>query len=87
MRRPPIHEPQTVQRLIVEKEVLGHGEMRQHHPPLIDAGNAVAPGLVVANGRRRRARKPKVARIGGMKASHHSDERRLAGAIASDQRA
>ena len=86
LETPPVHESERVQRLIVEKEVFRDGQMGQHHPALVDAGDAVAPGFAIAERGRGRARKSQIASIGGMEPGQHSDERRLPRAISSDKR-
>ena len=53
---------------------------------LVDAGDPLTPSLAVGDRRRRFAPKADLAAVGLAKARQNSDERRLAGAVAPDQR-
>ena len=53
---------------------------------LVDAGDALAPSLAVGDRRRRLAAEANLAAVRLAKAGQDSDQRRLAGAVAPDER-
>ena len=47
---PPIHGPADPRRMIVQKQVFRDGQLRDHHPTLVDAGDALAPSPAIVWG-------------------------------------
>jgi len=83
---PPVDQSQAVARLVVEKEVLRHCQVRNDHPTLVDAGDPLTPAAPVAERGRRPAAEPELATAGAVEAGQQPDQRRLAGAVATNQR-
>ena len=81
----PADGPQRVSALPVQEEVLGDGQLADDRGALVDAGDLGAPGVDVAEGRRRLAREAQGSGVGRLEAGEDGHERRLAGAVASHQ--
>ena len=73
-------------RLAVDEEVLGDGEVGNDGRVLVDAGDPRPPGRAVGDRRRRLAGEADLAAVGRAQAGQDADQRRLAGAVAADQR-
>ena len=81
---PPVDEPAPG--LPVEVQVLGHRERRDHRGLLVHAGHPAPPRLPVGERWRGLAREPDLAAVRRLQAGEDRDERRLARAVAPDER-
>ena len=70
----------------VQKDVLGDAQRRDHHRALVDARDALLPRGTVTEARRGLAVQLDRPAVGLEEPGEDADERRLAGAVAADQR-
>ena len=83
---PPVDDRALTLDRPVEKDVLGHGERRHDHRPLVDACDAGEPRAAVGQARRGLAGQADGSAIGPVQAGEQRDEGRLPGTVAADQR-
>jgi len=84
-QRAPVDEA-APKRLSIDEQVFRNRQVRNDGGMLVDAGNPLAPSLAVGDRRRRFAAEANLAAVRLTKARQDSDESRLAGAVAPDQR-
>src|SRR5438874_4410558 len=70
----------------VEEDVLADAQRRHDHRALVHAGDALLPRRAVAQARRRLAVEANAAAVRLQQPRQDADERRLARAVASDER-
>ena len=85
-RRPPADEPGAAAVVPVEEQVLGDGQLGDDGGLLVDAGDVPPPGVAVGQPRRGLAAERTAPASGACRPVRIDDQRRLAGAVAADQR-